>query len=245
VSRAPISLMSTLTRMVIAYTLAAALFTAAPAQAQLRISESVIEMYADESLRFVDFHNDGEHAIQMTLELQRVVSPATSSPLNQPTVLANAENLTITPRLLRIPAKQSVKALVQRAVTNLDTDDVYRLQVKPVRGPGASPIVLNYDLLVLVRPKKASPNISLKQTSSGVALVNVGNSNALMSSMQLCDQSINVCQPLSTQRLYANQSWSVPVPERFNVKHLVLYAEQVHQLNREVLEYKAHQIDPL
>jgi len=248
VPRDRISLLTTLmtfTNWVSASAIVAGLCLAAPAHAQLRISESVIEMHASDSLRQVDFHNDGEQAVHVTLELQRVVSPATSNPFNEHTIPADADVLTITPSLLHIPAKQSVKALVRRAVTQLDTDEVYRLQVKPMRKPNASPIVLNYDMLLLVRPNKASPSVFLKRTPSGLSLVNVGNSNALMSSMQLCDQSIDACEALSAQRLYAKQRWSIPVPEHFNVDHLILHAEQVHQLNREVLEYRANQLNPL
>lgn len=215
------------------------------AHAQLVINEPVIEMHAGDASEKVEFRNTGDTTLFVTLDLQQVISPATSNPVNERTVPAEAKGISVNPQMLEIPAHQSAYAQVQRAVNEIDTDEVYRLRVKPVRSEASSSIVLNYDLLLLVRPEKASPSISLKRTSSGVALVNLGNSNALMSSMQLCDQSIDACHSLSTQRLYANERWSVPVPKHYDMNHLVLRAEQAHHNTTQSIEYRTTQISSL
>lgn len=218
------------------------------AYAQLLIDNPVIEMRTDEGLRSIALRNTGGAAVQVTLELEQVLSPATAKPYDEYTVPANRNGVKITPQTLEIPSHGSAEALVQRTLKELTTDEVYRLKVKPVRVPDSSPIVLNYDLLLLVRPKQAAPSISLKRTSMGMALVNQGNSNALLSSMQLCDLSIDDCQTLSTQRLYANERWIIPVPKHFDTEHLVLHAEQIHQNNRQLMQYQmqydAKQPDP-
>lgn len=221
--------------------LSAALWVTSSAHAQLAINEPVIEMRAADASEKVEFRNTGDTTIVVTLDLQQVISPATSNPVNERTVPAEASGVSINPRVLEIPAHQSAYAQVLRELIDLDTEQVYRLRVKPVRSATTSSIVLNYDLLLLVRPEKASPSISLKRTSSGVALVNLGNSNALMSSMQLCDQSIDACHSLSAQRLYANERWSVPVPKHFDIDHLVLHAEQAHHNTTQSIEYRASQ----
>jgi len=236
-----LTLVSRFPRLVMALVVAALSVFAPAAYAQLLINEPVIDMRSDERLRAVEFRNTGDTAVRVSLDLEHVVSPATSNPYNEYTVPADQNGVIVTPQVLVIPSQGTAQATVQRSLKDLDTDEVYRLKVKPIREPSSSPIVLNYDLLLLVRPQKASASISLKRTASGIALINRGNSNALMSSMQLCDLSIDDCQALSTQRLYANERWTVPVPEHFDVDHLVLRAEQIHQSSSQRIEYRAKQ----
>ncbi len=215
------------------------LFLTPMANAQLKIQESVIEMRSSDAYRVLEFENTGKTSVFITLDLQQVVSPATSRFGEETTVPVKRHVMHITPSLLEIPAHQTAHAVVNRHIKPIKNEEVYRLLVKPVRSADSASIFLNYDLLFLVRPEKSNPNIALHRTPSGMSLVNTGNSNALMRQMQLCDRSIDVCAPLSTQRLYANERWTVPVPKYFNLDYLVLQTEQIHQEKSQHVEYRA------
>jgi len=193
-------------------------FLSGMVNAQLRFDEAVIEMKATDSVRYVDFHNTSNTPLTIQLEIQRVVTPEFSDLQTEQTLPVNTDVVSITPKVLEIPGKKS--------------------KIKPVRGPNSSPIVVNYDLLLLVRPTHPQPQVTFQKTPSGVSLINKGNSNVLLSSVQLCDVSIDVCNALPSRRLYAQQRWSIPSPEHFNSDALQLHAQQTLYQDGQVIEHQ-------
>jgi len=75
-----LTLVSRFPRLVMALVVAALSVFAPAAYAQLLINEPVIDMRSDERLRAVEFRNTGDTAVRVSLDLEHVVSPATSNP---------------------------------------------------------------------------------------------------------------------------------------------------------------------
>jgi len=82
------------------------------------------------------------------------------------------------------------------------------------------------------------PVIKLKTTNDGIALVNQGNSNALLSTLQMCDELMGSCESLPNLRLYTRQIFPLPVPEAFNLHHTVIKTTQTYRSHSDQIDYR-------
>jgi len=193
--------------------------------AQLRVSDSIVNMTAEQQRSTIELTNTGASSLTVQLELHRVIDPGTVIGGDEVTQAAIDAPVRLNESQLEIGPGQSRSVIVHQSPRSLEHDDVYRLHVKPAipAHSNGMNIVLNYNLLLFVRPLNADSRVRLNRRHDELTLSNDGNSNAQLSSLLVCDESSNECQPLPTQRLYANQQWQVPVPSHFDVETTVIY----------------------
>lgn len=210
------------------------------AAAQLTVSESVIELQASEQQSTIQVSNTGAAPVRVSISLQAVPAPGDLGPAHEVTVPVLPEIMRIEPNHFEIQPKQSIDVNVHRAARDLKRDEVYRMHIKPDLNAsrGGSNIRLSYDLLVMVRPDSSSPEIQITKTPAGFALVNQGNSNALLSSMQMCDELNVSCHSLPTVRMYAQQVLPLPVPEEIDSNYIVIKTTQSHREKRSQINYR-------
>ena len=211
-----------------------------PASAQLKVSDSIIEMSASESQTTLQMSNTGAQPMQVSITLNAVVAPGLSGPSNEVTKPVSAEIMRIEPSDFEIPPNQSITVNVHRSANQLNEDEIYRMLVKPSSKlpQNGMNIHLSYDLLLMVRPDNSLPVIKLKTTNDGIALVNQGNSNALLSTLQMCDELIGSCESLPNLRLYTRQIFPLPVPEAFNLQHTVIKTTQTYRSHGDQIDYR-------
>lgn len=212
------------------------------AAAQLKVSESVIEMDSNQTRTNLVLSNLGGSAVQVSINLQQVMEPGSSYPINEVTTPAHAAVLTLEPSLADIPPGQSLSVEIKHTARKLTDDEVYRVLVTPTQTQAATDvngdtntraggmnIVLNYDLLLLIRPEHSTPDIRVSQTSDGIKLVNQGSTNTLLKSVQLCDESTGACHQLPAMRLYAKQHMDLTFPVDYTLEHTVVKTQQIQR----------------
>lgn len=227
-------------RTAAAFVGAVALWMWQPANAQLKVSDSVIEMRASDQSTTIEMSNTGSAPLQVSIDLSAVLAPGILGPSNEITHAAQSESMHIEPNNFEILPNQIMSVKVHRTARDLDSDEIFRMRVTPTSKQSQSGmnIRLSYDLLVMVRPDKSSPDIRLSKTYDEIALVNFGNSNALLSSMQMCDELIGHCQSLPNLRLHTRQILPLPIPPEFDLNHTVIKTVQTHRTQAEQINYR-------
>jgi len=107
-----------------------------------------------------------------------------------------------------------------------DRERVYRVTVKPVAGALESEtsglkVLVGYDVLVLVRPAEARPNVTGTRTGKVLALRNEGNVSVELTSGRQCDGAGQHCVELPGKRLYAGAVWTETLPANGPVDYSV------------------------
>ena len=211
-----------------------------PAAAQLKVSESVIEMQANEQETTIQMSNSGSEPLTVSLDLTRVLNAGTFEPTDEVTQPVAPSVMSIAPNNFKIAPNQTVSVHVRRALHHLDTDEIFRVRVTPsfAQPQSGMNIRLSYDLLLMVRPQNSQPDIQLTQTNNDIALINHGNSNALLSSMAVCDELLGVCESLRNIRLYTHQVLPLAIPTTFNLNHTVVKTTQTHRAQNRRVNYR-------
>ncbi len=210
------------------------------ASAQLLLNESVIEMDANQARGSIQMSNTGSTPIQVSIDLQEVLAPGTFGPLDEVTIPVQPSILQIEPNHFELPPNDKVTVAIHHSVRALQDDEAYRLLIQPTTTSQHSGmnILLNYDLMLLVRPADSEPKVRLIKTHEGVAFENQGTTNALLTKLQVCDESKNVCQSLPSQRLYAEQHWPIVLPEEFDIHHTQIKTHQRQRGQYKSIDYR-------
>ena len=209
------------------------------AVAQLKVSESVIELHASDEITTIELSNTGKDSIQVTMDLNAVLAPGIVENGKEDIRPANAEILRIEPNAFEIAPNTSQTVTVHHTARNLIEDEIYRLRVTPeLKQPqNGMNIRLSYDLLLMIRPDVSVPKIRLRTSNDNLSFVNIGNSNALLSSIQVCDELVGDCQSLPSSRLYTKQILPLTIPTQFNINHTVIKTVQSHLDQRNEINY--------
>ena len=187
------------------------------ATAGIAVSQMVIDLKAGES-RAVDVEivNDGDERSYVSIEPRAIVDPgtpreraATSPDPEQLGLLVSPNRLILEPRQRR---RLRIAALGQPGAS----ERVYRVTVKPVAGEVSGSdsglkLLVGYDLLVLVRPDHARPQISASRSDGSLVITNGGNSSVELTEGKQCEEGGKACRPLPGKRLYAGANWSQPL----------------------------------
>jgi P pilus assembly chaperone PapD len=193
-------------------------FAASPAQAELVVSQLIVE-FKPGSPRVADIEifNNGEERSYAVVEPREVVSPGTPAERRVETpdpaklgLLASPARFILEPHQRRTLRIAAIGAPAAR-------ERVYRVTVKPVSGEVAGSesglkLLVGYDLLVLVRPPVVHESVRAERKDSQLVLVNEGNASVELAEGKQCDAGGKACQQLPAKRLYAGASWKQQLP---------------------------------
>lgn len=212
--------------------LAAALFAvyalAAPAQANIVLSQVVVDLAAGGDLaQDIEVANEDKEVAYVAVMPSVIASPGGADEGRVPIVDPEAGGLLVTPqRLILQPGERKtirIAAIAPRGAS----DRIFRVTIKPVAGPvtatvTALKLLIGYDVLVIQRPNAPVSRIVATRTGSMLALRNDGNTNAeLFDGRQCADADPSNCRALPSRRLYSGQSWSQTLPGEGKVTYQV------------------------
>lgn len=190
---------------------------ASAANADLKLSQLVVELQSGSAARDVELWNDSSDRAFVAVEPREIVSPGTASEADRRDPDPQKLGLLVSPsRVVLEPGQRRLLRVASLSVLG-DQERVYRVTVKPVAGVLKSSVasgikvMVGYDILVLVRPTRPTVAVTSTRRGTKLALRNDGNSSVELVDGQQCDVEHKACSPLRGKRLYAGATWLVDV----------------------------------
>lgn len=198
--------------------LAICLAAATPAQADLVLSELIVELEPGKHAREdVEVWNNAPERSFVAIEPREIVNPSLSSQAVR--VEADPEKLGLLVSPSRMILEGGQRRLLRFATLSQDVahEHVYRVTVKPVAGAVESAnsglkIMVGYDVLVLVRPVQVQLKVSGIRSGRLLTFTNSGNVSVELVGGKQCPVSHDQCVDLPGKRVYAGSTWSVQLP---------------------------------
>lgn len=181
----------------------------------------------------VEVSNPDKDILYVKIEVLEVVNPGTDS--EQRILVKNPKKsqFIVTPNKLVVkPGKKKTVRLL-----NLNKapqkDRVFRINLKPVTPPLATTetgvkVVVGYQLLAIVQPPQAKPELSVNRSGQTLTFTNKGRTNVLLRAGRQCPPGVDVntatdnqCQSLPTRRMYAGNTWSLKLPYNTPVEYFL------------------------
>jgi len=195
----------------------------------LAISSSALaDMFVDRSIVIFDSNsppredvkvlNNGDEMIYVELEVLKIENPGTAEEERLSLKNPREMGLMATPNRLAIPPNGQKLVRLVNLNRGSDSERIYRINVKPIVPPMEEDvsqlrIVVAYQILTIVHPKNAKAELQATRQGRVLRFQNSGNSNILLSEGQQCAPDMSeVCQELSSHRLYAGNNWEITLP---------------------------------
>ncbi len=185
-----------------------------PASAQIALNRIILDFSGDQSRQDVEVINNGEETAFVVVEPARIEAPGSADEQRITARDPNELGLLVTPN--RLVLEPGERKLVRIAVIEpaAAVDRIYRVTVKPVLGEVRATetslkLLVGYDVLVIVRPGGAAPDLDFQRRGRRVIVTNNGNTNALLTEGRQCDAAGENCAELPSKRLYAGGRWEL------------------------------------
>lgn len=194
--------------------LALALVASLPVSAQIALNRIILDFSGEQSRQDIEVVNNGEETAFVVVEPARIDQPGSPEEQRVTARDPNELGLLVTPN--RLVLEPGERKLVRIAVIEpaAIVDRIYRVTVKPVLGEVRATetslkLLVGYDVLVIVRPGGAAPDLNFERQGRRIIVTNNGNTNALLSEGRQCDASGGNCTDLPSKRLYAGARWQL------------------------------------
>jgi P pilus assembly chaperone PapD len=195
--------------------LAAASVLAAPARAEIVLSELIVELQPGTQMRDdVEVWNDSPDRAFVAVEPREILNPSSPAQTSHQDPDPEKLGLLVSPaRMILEPGQHKLVRIAALSASD-DREKVYRVTVKPVAGTLQSSasglkILLGYDILVLVRPARPSPDVDAVRDGRTLRFDNRGNVSVEIVDGRQCGAAHAACAQLPGKRLYAGASWTV------------------------------------
>lgn len=195
--------------------------------AELVVNKSII-IYDDPMMSKEDVvvsNTDATANLYLEVEPYRVINPGAP---NQEMI---AIELSGDPEFLASPNRVIVapqgRSIVRMLNLNFDGKEelVYRVNLIPVTPPvelsdngeadieSMLEIVIAYQVLVIVLPQNAQPEVVASRDGKSATFGNIGNANYLLTDGEQCDPvNPDECQVLEDRRIYPGNNWQLELP---------------------------------
>jgi P pilus assembly chaperone PapD len=224
------SIHSILVLMLAGGVLASCLLVSGNAAADMVLSDVIVDLQAPQEMRYdVEVWNSGDEPLYVEVVAAEVLEPATDESVRRELTDPRQAGLLVSPkRLVVSPDERKRVRLVARKVPT-DQDLVYRVSFVPKENKTrttkemAFKVLVGYEVLVLIRPAGARPNLIVTRDASQLHVENTGASSILIRKLDYCpegdsslgllgDESKSECEELPGNRLYAGEVWDVELP---------------------------------
>ena len=206
--------------------LLAAVCTASAAQAEMVLSQVIVDLNADKAPRDdIEVWNSGTERMYVQAEPFEIAAAGTDKEQRIAATDPEASGILVSPqRLVRIAL------LAERPAS----DRVYRVAIKPVVGEvtadtNAVKVLVGYDVLVIVRPETRSGDVVADRQGNTLILHNEGNTSQEIFQGRQCDASGNDCRALPAKRLYPGAAWEQTLPFDTPVSYKTAIANQIRE----------------
>jgi P pilus assembly chaperone PapD len=189
----------------------AALFVAAPCEAEISLSQIIIDVAPGEALvRDVEVANLAKDKAYIEVTVFRIANPG-DMPMKRETA-ANPNEL----GLLATPAKMVLAPESARLIRLIllnppdASEHVWRVSVVPKVGEIADDrtgvkLVIGYEMLVFQRPETLRIDVSFTRQGKVLTATNNGNTNVLIPALNQCTAP-EICQKSAGTRVYPGRS---------------------------------------
>ena len=194
------------------------LLAAAPASAELVVSQLIVEFKADgPRTADIEILNNGDERSYAVVEPREILKAGTPGEQRVATPDPAKLGLLASPARFILESGQRRTLRIAAIGALQDRERVYRVTVKPVTGDVSGSesglkLLVGYDLLVLVRPTAVRDSIRIERNGSELTLTNEGNASVELAEGKQCDPGGKACHELPAKRLYAGASWKQALP---------------------------------
>ncbi len=189
---------------------------------------SSADMYVDKSIvtftpgsqprQDIRVSNSSEDVMYVQVDAFYVQDPGDE--IEERIQIANPQEykLVATPNKLVIPAGGQKLVRILNLDPNTEEERIYRINVTPIVPPleenvSQLKIVVAYQILTIVQPKSPHSKLEAARTGNKITFSNTGNTNVLLSDGQQCNPADKSdCQELTSNRIYAGNSWELELP---------------------------------
>jgi P pilus assembly chaperone PapD len=195
-----------------------AMATAAPASAEIAVSQLIVELKPGASRAAdIEIYNDSEERSFVSVEPREIVDAGLDNEKSRLSPDPEKLGLLVSPTRMVIEPRQRKRLRIAAIGPVLPRERVYRVTVKPVTGDVSGTetglkLLIGYDLLVLVRPPASAPNLEVRRSGGMLTIINQGTASVELAEGKLCDANGGGCQSLPSKRLYAGASWQQDLP---------------------------------
>jgi P pilus assembly chaperone PapD len=193
----------------------AILSAATPARAELVLSELIVDLQSGKHVRDdVEIWNKSDARTFVAVEPRQIINPSLTNQSERRDPDPEKIGLLVSPtRMILEPGQRKLLRIATLAPAST-REQVYRVTVKPVIAGVESPdsglkILVGYDVLVLVRPLQALPNVTATRSGRTLTFNNQGNVSVEIVEGKQCNSSRAECKELPGKRLYPGASWTV------------------------------------
>ena len=196
---------------------AAGLLAAAPARAELVLSDLIVELQSGKlARRDIEVWNNSPERSYVSVEPREILEPGLASQSLRKDPDPEKLGLLVSPQRLILEPGQRKLVRIGNLPASGDREHVYRVMMKPVVAGVQSEdsglkIVVGYDVLVLVRPATATAAVKSSRTGRQLTFHNKGNVSVEIVDGRQCSPA-KQCRELPGRRLYPGASWSVELP---------------------------------
>ena len=196
----------------------ALLLPAAPGHAELSISQLIVEFNPGQARTAdIEIYNDSTERSFVSIEPSEILSPGAASERRVTSPDPAKLGLLVSPNRLVLEPKQRRLLRLATLPGSTERERVYRVTVKPVAGDvtgseSGLKLLVGYDLLVLARPTRIDPVITVTRSGRELTVTNRGNASVELLDGKQCDPTGSDCQTLAKKRLYAGASWTLTLP---------------------------------
>jgi P pilus assembly chaperone PapD len=198
--------------------LVSALLTGPRAGADMVLSEVILDLQAGEQRKDLEVWNSGDEPLYIQVEVSQVLDPESESPQRRKLEDPRTAGMLVSPvRMVLTPDERKLLRVVVRKPAT-ERDLVYRVSLVPKENPVESDeqlalkVLIGYEVLVIVRPRKADPRLSIERSGRELRFANSGNSSVLIRKLTQCEADEGDCLEIPGNRLYAGESWTVELP---------------------------------
>ena len=198
----------------------------ASAVASMELSNVILHFEPGEASREdVEIYNPTDAPMYIQIEPKEVIAAGTEKEERKLIQDPREAGLLVTPNKLVIPpGGTKVVRMVKLGAT--DKERVYRIGAKPIvegieSETSGLKILVGYEVLAIVYPSEAEPNLDVQRDGKKLVVKNAGNANVLLREGYQCaspKQDKDECTPLPGKRLYPGNSWELDLPEDLPVR---------------------------
>ena len=196
---------------------AAGLLAVSPAHAELVLSDLIVELQPGKQVRHdIEVWNNSPERSFVSIEPREILNPGLASQSVRKDPDPEKLGLLASPQRMILEPGQRKLVRIGTLTASEDREHVYRVMMKPVvagiqSDDSGLKIVLGYDVLVLVRPARATAKVTTSRSGRQLTFQNQGNVSVEIVDGRQC-RLPKQCSDLPGKRLYPGASWNVELP---------------------------------
>ncbi|MGI9328636.1 MAG: fimbrial biogenesis chaperone [Pseudomonadales bacterium] len=217
----------TLRRVTFRLTTCLLLLAAASTQANMVLSNAIVHFEPGApSRQDVEITNTGAEPLYVQIEPKAVLDPGTEQESREVIVDPREFGLLVTPNRLVIAPGASRAIRLVNIGGHDEHERIFRITARPVAGElqaksSGLKILIGYEVLAIVYPAKAEPQLDVERKGRQLLVRNVGNTNVLLQEGFQCEDPKlpdEACTSMSGRRMYPGNEWQSELPHDLPVR---------------------------